>query len=67
MVAPKRGFKELVKQPLTMITDEGRANNLSTKETVWWDCRGIIAQPQTYAFKFKLIPASDTTNGLATA
>jgi len=65
MVSPKDGFKELVKQPLTMLADQGRAANLSAEETVWWDCRGIIADPSTFCRKMVLIPASNTTHGLA--
>jgi hypothetical protein len=67
VISPKDGFKELIKQPLTMIADAGRAANLSAEEKVWWDCRGIICDPTTFAFKMELIPASDTTDGLAKA
>lgn len=62
MVSPKDGFKELVKQPLTMITKPGTELNLD--RNIWWDCRGIIAEPTVYAYKFTLVPASDTTYGL---
>lgn len=62
MVSPKRGFKELVKQPLTMVTKPG--TELALDRKIWWDCRGIIADPTQYAYKFTLVPASDTSYGL---
>jgi hypothetical protein len=67
MISPKAGFKELIKQPLTMVTSPGQANNLSESTNVWWDCRGIIADVDNYGVKMTLIPASDSTNGLQDA
>lgn len=65
MISPKKGFKELVKQPLTMVTSPGDANHLSEQTQVWWDCRGIICAANDYGVKMTLVMASDTTNGIA--
>jgi hypothetical protein len=62
MVSPKDGFKELVKQPLTMVTKPG--TELELERDIWWACRGIICQPTEYCYDFNLVAVDDTTDGL---
>jgi len=62
MVSPKDGFKELIKQPLTMVTKPG--TELELERDIWWDCRGIISQPTDYCYDFNLVAVDDTSDGL---
>lgn len=54
-------FVEFEKVPLTVITDEGMANNLGAKTTVMYDCRGQYASTNGM-IRIDLIPLLDTAN-----
>jgi predicted transcriptional regulator len=54
-------FVEFEKIPLTLITDNGLANNLGHKTSVMYDCRGMYATTSGL-FKAELVPLSDTNN-----
>lgn len=58
LIYPKKGFKELIKQGLTPLVQAGDINKLAVNEFVWWDARGLIAQPQYYVQKITLPAAS---------
>lgn len=62
MVSPKDGFKELIKQDLTLVTKPG--SELALERDIYWTCRGFIAQPSTYCYAFDLVAVDDTTDGL---
>jgi len=54
-------FVEFEKVPLTVITDEGLANNLGAKTTVMYDCRGQYASTDGI-IRINLIPLLDSAN-----
>lgn len=48
LVYPKKGFKEVIKIPETMLTGVGSIDTLEPDQMAWFDVRGIVAQPQYY-------------------